>query len=133
TEESAMNQLAHFAIHANEVKRAAKFYERVFKWKCAGYREAGVTEEEFMQVFGDDRQLYGAIQGRKFNPVKRNLLGFECSIEVSDVDATARAVESAGGAIVMRKTPIPSVGWIIKFLDTEGNLCCAVAYDRSAK
>ena len=31
------------------------------------------------------------------------------------------------------KTAIPGVGWLIKFLDTEGNLACAVKFDTSAK
>jgi uncharacterized protein len=128
-----MNQLTHFAIHASRVRRAASFYERVFNWKCRGYAEAGVTDDEFVQIFGEDGKLYGAIQARKFNPLKTDVLGFECSIEVADVDAIAPAVESAGGKIVMRKTAIPGVGWIIKFLDTEGNLCCAVRYDATAK
>jgi uncharacterized protein len=33
----------------------------------------------------------------------------------------------------MPKTAIPGVGWLIKFLDTEGNLACAVHFDESAK
>jgi uncharacterized protein len=127
-----MNQLTHFAIHAQNVKRAAKFYEKVFNWTCAGFDKAGVGDEEFVQIFGEDRNVLGAIQARKFNPLPMDVFGFECSIEVADVDATTRAVESAGGKIVMRKSAIPGVGWIVKFLDPEGNLCCAVKYDRTA-
>jgi len=52
---------------------------------------------------------------------------------VEDVDAVARAVEANGGKIAMPKTAIPSVGWVVKFLDTEGNLACAVQYDPSAR
>jgi uncharacterized protein len=33
----------------------------------------------------------------------------------------------------MQKAPIPGVGWIVKFLDTEGNLVCAAQYDPAAK
>jgi predicted enzyme related to lactoylglutathione lyase len=128
-----MNHLAHFAIHAADVKRAATFYESVFKWKCAGYGDAGVSDEEFVQVFGEGRRPQGAIQSRKFNPVSSDLVGFECSFEVANVDATARAVEAAGGKIVMKKSAIPGVGWIIKFQDLDGNLCCAVTYDRTAR
>ena len=128
-----MNQLTHFAIHASNVKRAATFYEKIFNWKCAGYGEPGVTDEEFVQIFGEDRKLYGAIQARKFNPLQTDILGFECSIEVSDVQTIAPAVESAGGKIVMNRRAIPGVGWIVKFLDPEGNLCCAINFDRTAK
>ena len=32
--------------------------------------------------------------------------------------------------IVMPKTEIPHVGWLVKFLDTEGNLVCAMEYNK---
>jgi uncharacterized protein len=75
----------------------------------------------------------GAIQSRKFNSSPQPVYGFECSIVVDDVDAAARAIEANGGKIVMPKAAIPGVAWIVKFLDTEGNLVCAVHYDRAAR
>jgi len=75
----------------------------------------------------------GAIQSRKFNSAPQPVIGFECSITVDDVNAAARAVEANGGKIVMPKTAIPGVGWVVKFLDTEGNLVCAVQFDPAAK
>jgi predicted enzyme related to lactoylglutathione lyase len=124
-----MNELAHFAIHANNVNRTKQFYERVFSWKCEKYGEA----QDFLQIKSAEGKVLGAIQSRKYNPGKQDLVGFECSINVDDVDATARAVEAAGGTILMKKTAIPYVGWIVKFSDTEGNLCCAVNYDSAAR
>jgi len=61
------------------------------------------------------------------------VIGFECTIAVDDVDATAAAVVSSGGTIVMPKAAIPGVGWLIKFLDTEGNLACACRFDPNAR
>ena len=49
-----MNHLSHFAIHASEVQRAAKFYQRVFNWKSESYANAGVSKDEFVQLFGED-------------------------------------------------------------------------------
>jgi uncharacterized protein len=123
-----MNDLAHFAIHANDVNRTKQFYESVFSWKCETYDHA----RDFLQIRSTEGKVLGAIQSRKYNPGKQDLLGFECSINVDDVEATARAVEAAGGTILMKKTAIPHVGWIVKFSDTEGNLCCAVNYDSAA-
>ena len=48
--------------------------------------------------------------------------GYECSIEVADIDETAAAVVANGGTIIVPKCEIPTVGWIIKFRDSEGNL-----------
>jgi len=47
---------------------------------------------------------------------------------VGDLD-----VQNNGGQILMPKTAIPYVGWITKFLDTEGNLICAMQPDNSAR
>jgi uncharacterized protein len=128
------NQLSHFAIHADDLERARKFYGGVFGWTFQGY--PGVPMTGFCRIFdaaGHELAPLGAIQSRKANLAPQPVLGFECSIAVDDVDAVARAVEANGGKIVMRKSPIPGVGWIVKFLDSEGNLACAVQYDAAAK
>jgi len=126
-----MNELSHFAIHCDDVPRAARFYERVFGWSCVGY--GGQGDSDFMQIRAADGKPIGGVQSRKFNTADRDLHGWECSIGVADVEATARAAEDAGARVVMRRAAIPGVGWVSKFLDTEGNLFCAVQYDRAAR
>jgi uncharacterized protein len=127
------SQLAHFAIHADDLERARKFYGAIFGWKFQGY---GGDMTDFCQITSDagDRLVpLGAIQARKFNSAPQPMIGFECSITVDDIDAAARAIEANGGTIVMKKAAIPGVAWIVKFLDTEGNLACVVNYDPAAK
>jgi uncharacterized protein len=46
------------------------------------------------------------------------------SFSVSDVDATAAAVTAHGGKVVLPKREIPTVGWLIKIQDPEGNIVC---------
>jgi predicted enzyme related to lactoylglutathione lyase len=128
------NQLSHFAIHVDDLERARKFYGGVFGWAFQGFGGGPMTD--FCQILdGEGNRLapLGAMQSRKFNAAPQPVIGFECSIAVNDVDAVARAVEANGGKIVMPKSPIPGVGWIVKFLDSEGNLACAVQYDAAAK
>jgi uncharacterized protein len=127
------NQLAHFAIHADDLERARKFYGGVFGWTFQGY---GGSMTDFCQIqdaSGKFLAPLGAMQSRKFNSAPQPVIGFECSIVVDDVDAAARAVEANGGKIVMSRAAIAGVGWVVKFLDTEGNLACAVQYDPAAK
>ena len=121
----------HFAIHADNVGRAAEFYRQVFSWTPNSYDGADVTDQEFVQVSGGNN-IHGAIQSRKYNPIDRDVLGFECTIGVDDIDATAKLVAQAGGKIVLAKCAVPKVGWLIKFTDTEGNLCCAMQGDPTA-
>jgi uncharacterized protein len=116
------NQLSHFAIHADDLDGARKFY--------------GGSMTEFCQIQdspGNPLALLGAIQSRKFNSALQPVIGLECSFAVQDVDAIARAVEANSGKIVMPKAAIPGVGWIVQFLDTESNLACAVTYHPQAK
>ena len=126
--------VAHFAIHADDLERARRFYGSTFNWQFQGF--GGPDMSTFCKIkndAGQDPGLIGAMQHRQFNLLPRPILGFECSIEVDDVDAAAKAVEANGGKILMPKAAIPGVGWLIKFTDTEGNLVCAVHFDVNAK
>ena len=128
------NQLSHFAIHAEDLDRARNFYGGVFGWTFQGFGDGPITD--FCQIKDAAGKLLsplGAMQSRKYNPAPQPVIGFECSIAVEDVDAVTRAVEANGGKIVMPKAAIPGVGWVVKFLDTEGNLACAIQYDPTAR
>ncbi len=125
------NKLSHFAIHTDDIERAKKFYGEVFNWAFNGY-----GQEDFMQIktnATEEGELIGAIQSRKYSPVPDKIIGLECSIAVENIDEIVEKVEANGGQVLMPKTMIPHVGWVAKFLDTEGNLICGIQYDRTAK
>lgn len=117
------NKLIHFAIYVDNVSRAQNFYSEVFNW---GFNSYGPSD--FMQIKSDEinGELIGALQARKYSPVSEKIIGLECTIEVDDIELIIEKVKNSGGKILMDKTAIPSVGWIVKFLDTEGNLVCAM-------
>ena len=123
--------MTHFAIHIDDIERAKNFYDGVFDW---GFNSYG--QSDFLQIKADkteNGELIGALQSRKYSPVPEKLIGLECTIGVDNVDDIVERVKNNGGQILMTKTAIPYVGWIAKFLDTEGNLICAMQYDNSAK
>lgn len=125
------NRLTHFAIYTDNTERAKQFYGDVFDW---GFNSYGAPD--FLQIKDDTAEtgeLIGALQSRKYSPVTEKVIGLECSIRVENVNATIEKVKNSGGKILMDKTAIPHVGWIAKFLDTEGNLLCAMQYDNSAR
>lgn len=125
------NKLTHFAIHIDNIERAKQFYQGVFEWGFASY-----GPPDFLQIKADQSdngELIGALQARKYSPVKEKIVGLECTIGVESVDEIIRKVEKNGGEILMPKTAIPYVGWITKFLDTEGNLICAMQSDSTAR
>lgn len=125
------NKMTHFAIHIDDMERAQHFYDEVFEWGFASY-----GSPDFYQVKADKTEtgeLIGALQARKYSPVTEKIIGLECTMSVENVDEITEKVKTNGGQILMTKTAIPYVGWIAKFLDTEGNLLCAMQYDNNAR
>jgi hypothetical protein len=125
------NKLTHFAIHADDIERAKKFYDGVFEW---GFNSYG--QDDFLQIKADkseNGELIGALQSRKYSPIPEKVIGLECTIGVENIDEIIEKVKSNGGQVVMPKTSIPYVGYIAKILDTEGNLICGMQYDNSVR
>lgn len=125
------NKMTHFAIHIDDIERAKNFYGGVFDW---GFNAYG--QDDFLQIKADKSEsgeLIGALQSRKYSPVAEKIIGLECTISVESIDETIESVKNYGGQVVMPKTAIPYVGYIAKFLDTEGNLICGMQYDQAAR
>ena len=111
------NQLAHFAIHADDLERARKFYGGVFGWTFQAFGGGPMTD--FCQISDASRgklvmPCFVAIQSRKFNSAPQPGDGFECSITVDDVDAAA----ACGGSqwrkkLRCRRGLFPGVGWVV--------------------
>jgi predicted enzyme related to lactoylglutathione lyase len=121
------SRVCHVAIHAGDPSRAQRFYQDVFGWKFEPFGPPGFlkTDDD-----GAGSGVIAAIQSRHELVPGKPIYGLECSIEVDDVDAVAKQVKASGGTIVMEKATIPTVGSLIKFLDTEGNLVVAIQFVR---
>ncbi len=115
------NHVRFFAITADDVERARKFYEAVFGWTFQDWGPPG-----FYLIEGAG--LAGALQGRR-EPLRKGASAIEITVGVDDIDETARKVVAAGGAITMQKSHIETVGTLIHFTDTEGNEIGAMKYD----
>jgi predicted enzyme related to lactoylglutathione lyase len=117
------SNLAFFAVHADDLPRARRFYENVFGWRFEPWGPPGF----FLIATGDKEApgVQGALQKRHELVPGQRMTGYECTIAVDDIDAAAAAVTANGGKVIMPKCEIPTVGWLIKFQDPEGNIVCA--------
>src|SRR5216684_4747627 len=114
------NNIRHFAINAGDTARARRFYEKVFGWK---FQPWGPPDFYMIQTGTDkDPGVQGSLQRRRELVEGKPMIGYECSISIADVDATAKAVEANGGKVIMQKVTIPGVGRLIFFQDPEGNV-----------
>jgi uncharacterized protein len=120
------NNVVHFHIDADDLGRARRFYETVFGWRF----EAWGPPDFWMIATGDAEQpgIHGSLSRRRGKRADGASDGFECTISVDDVDATAQAVVAAGGTIQSPRSVIHTVGEHIQFRDTEGNVVAAMRY-----
>jgi len=127
-QQSAAN-VGHFAINADDLVRAQRFYGRVFGWRFEPWGPPGF----FMIDTGTDREpgIRGSLQGRRELVEGERMNGYECTINVQDLDKVAAAVVANGGTIVLPRTQIPTVGHLLFFRDTEGNIAGAMQPDPS--
>ena len=121
------NNLASFAIHVDDVDRARRFYEAVFGWVFEPWGPPGF----YLIHTGDEAPpgIQGLMHKRQVPRTGTGLNGIEPSFSVDDVDAIAALVEANGGTITYAKGVIPTVGALIRFLDTEGNDIGAMQYE----
>jgi predicted enzyme related to lactoylglutathione lyase len=114
--------LRHFSINADDVERAREFYESVFGWTFEPW-----GPPDFYLIGGAG--VGGGLQGRREIVPGQRMLGVEATMAVEDVAATGAAVQRAGGKVVLGPFHIETVGTLIYFEDTEGNIVGAMHYD----
>ena len=130
-----MNRVVHFEIHADDVERAKKFYQDVFGWEM---QQMGSEFGDYVLVMtgpGPDKIAQGGITlkdwGINGGMMKANAPrppkgvgpnAFVCVIGVDNIDTYIGKARAAGGKEHMGKTPIPGVGTVAYYADTEGNL-----------
>src|SRR6218665_1757039 len=120
--------LAAFALHVDDVDRAVSFYEAVFGWRFTPWGPPGFY---LIQTGPDDAPGVQGLMHKRHEPrTGTGLNGLEPTFAVDDLDAVLAAVEANGGIVTVRKAPIPTVGVLIRFLDTEGNDIGAMKYER---
>lgn len=56
-----------------------------------------------------------------------------CTVAVGDIDHTTRLILEGGGVTAPPRMPVPGVGWLAYFTDTEGNIFGVLQPDTGAK
>jgi len=122
------NNVSHFAINADDMKRARRFYENVFGWKF----EAWGPPNFYLITTGSLKEpgVLGALQKRRELLPGQKMIGYECTVGVESADETAEAAEANGGKIVLAKTILPTVGELVFIQDPEGNVVGAMKYEK---
>jgi len=125
------NHLSHFAINADDLPRARRFYEKVFGWQFEPWGPPGF----YLLHTGTPQNpgIQGALQQRRELLSGQRMIGYECTIGVESADAIASLAQANGGKVVMAKAIIPTVGELVWLQDPEGNVFGAMKYEEQQK
>ena len=121
-----INPVVHFEMPAEDRKRVADFYTKVFGWKTemlgpemGDYVIARTTESD--EKTGRPKNP-GVINGGFFPKSEDKPAQYpSVVIAVEDIKEHMKSVEEAGGKVLGEPMDIPGVGWYVAFVDTEGN------------
>lgn len=119
-----MSRVVHFEIQADDVARAREFYGTVFGWQFQDWTT--VTGDEYWGILTGAADEPGIDGGLLRRPApapgpEQGTNAYVCTMEVDDIDATAAAIEAAGGRVALPKYALVGMAWQGYFLDTEGN------------
>ncbi len=111
----------HFEIPADDVERAITFYKGVFDWTMQKLSNPEDSSKDYWFFDTKDQNGNKGIGGglMKRQSSEHSVTNY---ITVPSVDDYASRIEEAGGKVIMPKTEIPDMGYIIVFLDTESNM-----------
>ena len=116
-----MPTVQHFEIPADDVERAITFYKGVFDWTIQKLSNPEDSSKDYWFFDTKDQNGNKGIGGglMKRQAPEHSVTNY---ITVQSVDDYASKIEEAGGKVIMPKTEIPDMGYIIVFLDTESNM-----------
>ncbi len=130
-----MDPVVHFEMPAEDRKRMAGFYAKVFGWKTqmlgpemGDYVLATTTEPD---ETGRPKNP-GAINGGFFRKSDDQPGQYpSVVVAVEDIKEHMKTVEEAGGKVLGEPMDIPGVGLYVAFIDTEGNRVSMLQPSRS--
>ena len=115
-------RVVHFEVPFSDGDRARAFYAEAFGWNLMVMPELSYTMASTGPV--DDQSMPaepGFINGGMFERTEA-LRGPMLTIDVDDLDAALKTVESLGGKQVGELLPVGDMGFAAYFEDPEGNI-----------
>ena len=120
-----MNPVVHFEMPAENKKRMAAFYKKVFGWKS---KMLGPDMNDYVLVNTTEvdkksrPKKPGAINGGFYTKSTDKPAQYpSVVVAVNDIKAATKKITKAGGEVLGEAMEIPGYGLYVSFFDTEGN------------
>jgi predicted enzyme related to lactoylglutathione lyase len=122
---SKMNPVVHFEMPAENRKRMAGFYTKIFGWQT---QQLGSEMGDYILVSTTETSQDGrptkpgAINGGFYQKTDDPVSNYpSVVISVDDINESIGKIKNGGGKILGEVQEIPGIGKYASFLDTEGN------------
>lgn len=122
-----MNTVGHVEIPAENINRVKDFYSNLFDWEWNYIEEMDYHIYVTKDKDGNVPAGGGIVKKENAN---QSILNY---VNVDDIASTAAKIEELGGNVIVPKTAVPGMGWMLHFQDTEGNLMALWENDKEAK
>ncbi len=121
------HSVVHFAVYVDDADRAMAFYEGVFGWRFEAWGPPGYWMIN-AGTDGDPGLRIGALSQRTRPRGEGAPNAYRCTVTVRNLDDACADIKRHGGTIHSAAAEIPTVGKVVEFIDTEGNLACVMQY-----
>ena len=122
----------YFEIHADDCKRAQRFYGEVFGWSFTYYEAADI--EYYRIATNEPNAMAGGLLKRPsmVQPMQAPN-AFVVTLLVPSLDAYIEKAVAAGAIVALPKFAVKEIGWTAYLVDTEKNVFGLFQEDASAR
>jgi len=107
--------IVHFELPIDDAERATAFYAQALGWKITKWE--GPMPYWMISTGSEiDAPLGGGLALRQDSDAAPSI-----TVGVEDMQQAVSRILAAGGTIKMEPTPMPGVGIVAEFVDSEGN------------
>jgi uncharacterized protein len=106
-----MHGFGHVSIPTTNVKKAKKFFGKVFGWTFTDVPGINYV------LFRAGNPPNGGFYEVKKMPKKGQVNAY---IEVEDIDAKLKEIRAARGKVLVKKTAVGTMGWMAQFATPDG-------------
>ena len=122
----------YFEIHADDCKRAQRFYGGVFGWSFE-YYEAADIEYYRIQTNEPGAMMGGLLKRPGMVQPMQAPNAFVVTLLVPSLDATIEKSVAAGAIVALPKFAVKGMGWTAYMIDTEKNIFGLFQEDADAR
>jgi predicted enzyme related to lactoylglutathione lyase len=120
------NTICHFEIPADDVEAARKFYAALFDWTIEP-----APRMDGKYLFVRTSKQAGVVAGGILPRIDPQH-GVTVYFTVASLEDSAKALEALGGKVLVPRTAVPQLGWVLTARDPQGNTLGLFEEDASA-